>query len=72
VGLRDVTRNLVISAGHPVMFGIENKEVGHVARKGETKHSHVILVWKPLFKGLFGRPKRVWEDKLWSILRRYL
>jgi hypothetical protein len=35
---------------------------GHVARMGEERKVHKVLVGKPEGKGPLGRPRRRWED----------
>jgi hypothetical protein len=35
---------------------------GHVARMGEERGVHRVLVGKPEGKGPLGRPRRRWED----------
>jgi hypothetical protein len=35
---------------------------GHMARMGERRGAHKVLVWKPDGKGSLGRPRRRWED----------
>jgi hypothetical protein len=35
---------------------------GHVARMGEERKVHKVLVGKPEGKRLLGRPRRRWED----------
>jgi hypothetical protein len=37
---------------------------GHVARKGEDRGVHRVLVGKPEGKRLLGRPRRRWEDNI--------
>jgi hypothetical protein len=36
----------------------------HVARMGEERGVHRVLVWKPEGKRPLGRPKRRWEDNI--------
>ena len=44
---------------------IENNDRGgHVARMGEMRNVHRILVGKPEGKRLLGRPRRRWEDNI--------
>jgi hypothetical protein len=38
--------------------------VGHVARMGEERGVHRVLVGKPEGKRLKGRPRRRWEDNI--------
>ena len=38
--------------------------VGHVARMGEGRGVHRVLVGKPEGKKLMGRPRRRWEDNI--------
>ena len=38
--------------------------VGHVARMGEGRGVHRVLVGKPERKRPFGRPRRRWEDNI--------
>jgi hypothetical protein len=38
--------------------------VGHVARMGEDKGMHRVLVGKPEGKMPLGRPRRRWEDNI--------
>jgi len=42
---------------------------GHVARMGEGKGVHRVLVGKPDGKRLLGRPRRRWEDNIKMDLR---
>jgi hypothetical protein len=37
---------------------------GHVARMGEDRGVHRMLVWKPEGKRPFGRPRRRWENNI--------
>ena len=37
---------------------------GHVARMGEGRGVHRVLVWKPEGKRPLGRPRRRWEDNI--------
>ena len=37
---------------------------GHVARMGEGRVVHRVLVGKPEGKSLLGRPRRRWEDNI--------
>ena len=37
---------------------------GHVARMGEERGVHRLLVWKPKGKMLLGRPRHRWEDNI--------
>jgi hypothetical protein len=37
---------------------------GHVARKGEKRGVHRVLVGKPEGKRPLGRPRRRWEDNI--------
>ena len=37
---------------------------GHVARMGEGRDAHRVLVGKPEGKRTFGRPRRRWEDNI--------
>ena len=37
---------------------------GHVARMGEDRGVHRVLVGKPEGKRLLGRPRRRWEDNI--------
>jgi len=37
---------------------------GHVARMGEDRGVHMVLVGKPEGKGPLGRPRRRWEDNI--------
>jgi hypothetical protein len=37
---------------------------GHVARMGEGRGMHRVLVGKPEWKRLLGRPRRRWEDNI--------
>jgi len=44
---------------------IEKNEMGgHVARMGEGRGVHRVLVGKPEGKRPFGRPRRRWEDNI--------
>jgi hypothetical protein len=38
--------------------------VGHVARMGEDRGVHRVLVRKPEEKRPLGRPRRKWEDNI--------
>jgi len=38
--------------------------VGHVARMGEDRVAHGVLVGKPEGKRPLGRPRRRWEDNI--------
>jgi len=38
--------------------------VGYVARMGERRGVHRVLVWKPEGKRPMGRPRRRWEDNI--------
>jgi len=38
--------------------------VGHVARMGEGRGVHTVMVWKPEGKSTLGRPRRRWEDNI--------
>jgi hypothetical protein len=42
---------------------------GHVARMGEGRCVHRILVGRPEGKRLLGRPRRMWEDNIKMYLR---
>jgi hypothetical protein len=42
---------------------------GHVARMGEDRGVHRVLVGKPEGKRPLGRPRRRWEDKIKKGLR---
>ena len=42
---------------------------GHVARMGEGRRVHRVLVGKPEGKGPLGRPRRRWEDNIKMDLR---
>ena len=37
---------------------------GHVARMGEERGVHRVLVWKPEGKRPVGKPRRRWEDNI--------
>jgi hypothetical protein len=41
---------------------------GHVARMGETKNAHRVLVGKPVGRRPIGRPKRRWVDNIKMVL----
>ena len=43
--------------------------VGHVARMGEERGVHMVLVGKPEGKRPLGRPRRRWEDNIKMDLR---
>jgi len=43
--------------------------VGHVARMGEERSEHRVLVGKPEGKRTLGRPRRRWEDNIKMYLR---
>ena len=40
------------------------KWAGHVARMGEDRGVHSVLVGKPEGKSSLGRPRRRWEDNM--------
>jgi hypothetical protein len=42
---------------------------GHVARMGEKRKAHRILMGNPKGKRLLGRPRRKWEDNIRTDLR---
>ena len=42
---------------------------GHVARMGEGRVLHRVLVGKPEGKRTLGRPRRRWEDNIKMVLR---
>ena len=42
---------------------------GHVARMGEDRGVHRVLVWKPEGKRPLGRPRRRWGDNIKMDLR---
>ncbi|KAJ4438379.1 hypothetical protein ANN_14324 [Periplaneta americana] len=42
---------------------------GHVARMGESRNAHRVLVWRPEGKRPLGRPRRRWEDNIKMDLR---
>jgi hypothetical protein len=44
---------------------------GHVARMGEGKGVHGVLVWRPVGKRPPGRPRRRWEDNIKMDLRKW-
>ena len=44
---------------------------GHVARMGEGRGVHRVLVGKPEGKRPLGRPRRRWEDNIRWIFRRW-
>jgi hypothetical protein len=43
--------------------------VGHVARIGEDRGVHRVLVGKPEGKRPLGRPRRRWEDNIKMVLQ---
>jgi hypothetical protein len=45
-----------------VIKSIRMKYEGHLARKGERRGVHRVLVGKPEGKRTLGRPRRRWED----------
>jgi len=45
------------------------RRAGHVARMGEGRDVHRVLVGKPEGKRLLGRPRRRWEDNIKMDLR---
>ena len=44
---------------------------GHVARMGEDRGVHRVLVGKPEGKGPLGRPRRRWEDNIKMDLQEF-
>jgi hypothetical protein len=40
------------------------RQAGHVARMGEGRGVHRVLVWKPEGTRPLGRPRRRWEDNI--------
>jgi hypothetical protein len=42
---------------------------GHVARMGEGRGVHWVLVGRPEGKGPLGRPRRRWEDNITMVIR---
>ena len=44
---------------------------GHVARMGEGRGVHRVLVGKPEGKRPLGRPRRRWEDNISWIFRKW-
>ena len=47
-----------------VVKSIRMRWSGHVARMGEDRVVHRVLVWKPEGKRPLGRPRRRWEDDI--------
>ena len=45
--------------------------VGHVARMGEDRGVHRVLVGKPEGKRPLGKPRRRWEDNIKMDLREF-
>jgi len=45
------------------------RRAGHVARMGEGRDVHRVLVGKPEGKRILGRPRRRWEDNIKMDLR---
>jgi hypothetical protein len=43
---------------------------GHVARTGEERGVHMVLVGKPEGKRPLGRPRRRWEDNIKMYLQK--
>jgi hypothetical protein len=43
--------------------------MGHVAYMGEKGNAYRVLMGKPRGKGLLGRPRCRWEDKIKMYLR---
>ena len=50
--------------GYPVSSSLFMRDVGHVARMGEDRGVHRVLVGKPEGKRPLGRPRRRWEDNI--------
>jgi len=48
----------------PVVKSRRMKWAGHVARMGEGREVHRVLVGKPEGKRPLGRPRRKWEDNI--------
>ena len=49
------------------MRGVQSRRMrwpGHVARTGEGREVHMVLVGKPEGKRPLGRPRRRWEDNI--------
>ena len=60
-------RSLRIFTPYPILCGgkIElNEGAGHVARMGEGRGVHRVLVGKPEGKRPLGKPRRRWEDNI--------
>jgi len=61
-------RSLKICTPNPILFGWFKSRrmrwVGHVARIGERRGVHSVLVGKPEGKSALGRPRRGWEDNI--------
>jgi len=50
-----------------IMWVVKSRRMrwaGHVARMGEDRGVHRVLVGKPEGKRLLGRPRRIWEDNI--------
>jgi len=61
-------RNLVICTPYPIFVWVVKSRrmrwAGHVARLGEGRGVHRVLVEKPEGKRPLGRPRRRWEDNI--------
>jgi hypothetical protein len=56
-----------ISKTYNIVWVVKSKRMrwaGHVARMGEGRDVHRVLVGKPEGKKPFGRPRRRWEDNI--------
>ena len=47
-----------------VVKSVRMRWAGHVARMGEDRCVHRVLVGKPERKRPLGRPRRIWEDNI--------
>jgi hypothetical protein len=54
----------MICTPYPVLCGRRMRWAGHVARMGEERGVHRVLVGKPEGRRPLGRPRRRWEDNI--------
>ena len=58
----------MICTPYPILCGVVKSRrmrwAGHVARMGEDRGVHRVLVGKPEGKRSLGRPRRRWEDNI--------
>jgi len=74
-GLKCVWVHKIVCILDPVFIGSliklsrKMRWAGHVARMGEGRVVHRVLVGKPEGKRPLGRPRRIWEDNIKMDLR---